>query len=808
MSVIQIVKQRLLGEGTSQNWILCKQKVSSVPKLFENIDRLLETFNHEDQYNLFYTVAHIRGDDSTRTLVSQEIIPFDVDDVDENQIEDCILVVENVLGISREEMGIIYSGNGLQFLILLENPIEHKDYFNKKRDIYKKICEIIQEEFEAKKVNGHVDPSVFSHARVMRVPNTRNIKKGKEKQARLLYKKFKPVKNFLEVEAPTVLPEPSKPVEYIYDKAAIISECGFLRWMKVNQNQQSEPQWYAMLSVLGRVDRELAHEYSVEYDEYDYDQTEKKIDQALKNAGPSTCHHINSIWEGCSKCPHFSKIKSPITLRGHDVPQLNVKLRGQHHAVKSEKNNDEYTYRFRTLKGGFGKIDYETLYNEIKKKLGNLLFHDATGKFHTFNKFKFYWSELSENALTQFIHQKVGPYDKRATKSEKTEYVSFVSDEVLELDPQFFNKPGALNFENGYLEMCLETGEVNFITHEDYYKTHDVMKGHAFTYQYDFDYEADAECSMWNKFLKEVSLEDQQMVDLLQEYVGAALLRIPNNKVAKALILHGEGANGKSVFLEMVERILHEQNTFPFGLQDCEDLQKRGNLVGKCASIKDEAPKRALLESDSFKTLVTGGTMDYRNLYQNPKRFNNSAKFFIACNDLPFSQDVSIGLLRRMLIVPFELYIPEYKQDKFLKEKLELELPGIVNWSVEGAQRFIRQNWRFSPFKRGSEKVLEYKLETNIIFTYIDEHIELAEEGFISSKEIWLSFKDHYEQEARRFNSQVSFIRKLKQTLAQTYPDKKFPTKRERVKGAQLRGIIGIKFKDMEVSDYAASTIF
>ena len=38
MSVIQIVKQGLLGEGTSQNWILCKQKVSSVPKLFENID--------------------------------------------------------------------------------------------------------------------------------------------------------------------------------------------------------------------------------------------------------------------------------------------------------------------------------------------------------------------------------------------------------------------------------------------------------------------------------------------------------------------------------------------------------------------------------------------------------------------------------------------------------------------------------------------------------------------------------------------------------------------------------------------------
>ena len=63
MSVIQIVKQRLLGEGTSQNWILCKQKVSSVPKLFENIDRLLETFNSEDQYNLFYTLAHIRGDD-------------------------------------------------------------------------------------------------------------------------------------------------------------------------------------------------------------------------------------------------------------------------------------------------------------------------------------------------------------------------------------------------------------------------------------------------------------------------------------------------------------------------------------------------------------------------------------------------------------------------------------------------------------------------------------------------------------------------------------------------------------------------
>ena len=265
MPVIQIVKQRL-GKSQIQNWVLCKQKVSSVPKLFKHIDKLLETFQENELYNLFYTVAHIREDDSTRTLQSQEIIPFDVDDVEEERVEDYIKVIEGVLGVTRDEMGIIYSGNGLQFLVQIDTPIVEKNYFNKRRDIYKKVCEILEEELQSCSLKGHVDHSVFSHARVMRVPNTRNIKKGKEKQARLLYSNFKPVRNFLEVEVP-VLPEESKKAEYVYDKVAIQKECGFLGWMHKNQNQQSEPQWYAMLSVLGRVDRDLAHKYSEGYED-------------------------------------------------------------------------------------------------------------------------------------------------------------------------------------------------------------------------------------------------------------------------------------------------------------------------------------------------------------------------------------------------------------------------------------------------------------------------------------------------------------------------------------------------------------
>ena len=804
MPVIQIVKQRL-GKSQIQNWVLCKQKVSSVPKLFKHIDKLLETFQENELYNLFYTVAHIREDDSTRTLQSQEIIPFDVDDVEEERVEDYIKVFEGVLGVTRDEMGIIYSGNGLQFLVQIDTPIVEKNYFNKRRDIYKKVCEILEEELQSCSLKGHVDHSVFSHARVMRVPNTRNIKKGKEKQARLLYSNFKPVRNFLEVEVP-VLPEESKKAEYVYDKVAIQKECGFLGWMHKNQNQQSEPQWYAMLSVLGRVDRDLAHKYSEGYEDYDFDQTEKKIDQAVAAAGPATCMHIRSLHDGCVECPHFAKIKSPIVLRGYDVPQMQVKMGGAEHPVE---DGEKSCFRFKTMKGTWGKVDHENLYQGFKKTIGNIIFHDATSRFYKFSSKKNFWEELSENALAQHAHKKVGPYDRRASKGDKGEFEKFVADECLELDPQYFNKPGVLNFENGYLEMCMETGEVNFTSHSDYYKAHDVKRGHSFTYQYDFEYSEDAECSTWNRFLDEVSLSDQEMVNVLQEYVGAALLRVPNAKVAKALILHGSGANGKSVFLEIVEKVIHERNCFPFGLQDSEDSLKRAELVGKAASIKDEAPKKALLESDAFKTLVTGGTTDYRRLYENPKSFQNSTKFFIACNDFPFSQDVSTGLLRRMLILPFDLYVPEMKQDKFLKEKLELELPGIINWSIEGAKRFIRQNWRFTPFKRGLEKMMEYKLDTNVIFSFIDEFIELSPDGFLPSKAVWYKFRDHYEQESRRFSSQVSFMSKFKQTVQQTWPERRFETSRGRVGRVQARGIMGIKFigEDKEF-DLDSSTIF
>ncbi len=109
--------------------------------------------------------------------------------------------------------------------------------------------------------------------------------------------------------------------------ASIVGGCEWLRHCRDDAETLPEPEWFAMLSILGRCENglELAHEWSSGYPEYDPAETEKKLQHVLKNSRPMTCSTIRGKAGGesyCAKCPHWKEIKSPISLGGswlHEV---------------------------------------------------------------------------------------------------------------------------------------------------------------------------------------------------------------------------------------------------------------------------------------------------------------------------------------------------------------------------------------------------------------------------------------------------------------------------------------------------------
>ena len=817
MAGIQIFKCRP-DKTNKLLWSKCKEKGASVQYLFANSHKLLERYPENERFNLFYTTAICKNN---RELVSQNVIVFDLDSAEEKHTDLYIegfvdILKEYIPDIHRSKIGIVWSGNGLHFLIEIDEPFTDKAYFKETKESYNKIITRLNNQLDVLGITGKYDPVVFSHARLLRVPGTKNIKKGVEKECYLINSEFSPFSNPLKATVPhRTIEEEEVKSDYVYDVTAIQEECEFLKEMKANQEAQTEPQWFAIASLLSRIPngRELVHEYSKEYSEYDYEETEKKIDHSLKSA-PQTCGHICTIYD-CTKCPNFGLVKTPLALRGYDIPRYKVQVDGkdvdveQDAGVKRKKAQVE-TFRFYDPKSNtFKGVDYTKLYNFYNKQEGHVVYYAPGGKnaYYTFNSKEYIWEKLDINAFAFFAQKYVGPKNvKPCSTTNANEFTDYIRRENVELDDKYFNPAGLLPFSNGILHLINEN--VKFYSYEEIYKDTNPKDTYAFTYKHNFSYDPHASGPRFNEFLHQISLGNREIIDVLQEYTGAALFKIPNKKTQKAMILIGTGANGKSVFTSLVRHILHPETTASYKVKEIGNDKKMVHLLSKSAAITDEMGTKAILEGEAFKELVGGGSMEYEPKYMNPMEAVFDAKFFINGNALPFTNDVSKGLLRRLLIVPFDAYFPEKKQDKSLLDKLYAEAPAVINWAIEGAKRLIKNNYNFAyaESKTNLDEITAFSEMNNPLREWLKDNCDLDpgnEELRIHNKDLFEKFKfeelDHYTAQ-----TQTKFTTTVLNTLRAMYPEKArlWKSTAIRIDGKLGKGMYGIAFKqDQEAED-------
>lgn len=93
----------------------------------------------------------------------------------------------------------------------------------------------------------------------------------------------------------------------------ILKNCAFCQHCEANASTLSEPEWYAMMCNIGRVDggRELVHQLSAPYPDYSAKATDIKIDKAVKK-DPQTCEYIQTK-VGFTGCPSGGcGVKAPV----------------------------------------------------------------------------------------------------------------------------------------------------------------------------------------------------------------------------------------------------------------------------------------------------------------------------------------------------------------------------------------------------------------------------------------------------------------------------------------------------------------
>lgn len=255
-----------------------------------------------------------------------------------------------------------------------------------------------------------------------------------------------------------------------------------------------------------------------------------------------------------------------------------------------------------------------------------------------------------------------------------------------------FSKPLTLSsnimlFKNGALDV--ETGEF----HRNFNKKYVQM------WTVDYDYNPKARTFLWYQFLNQV-LPDKYLQNVLQMFLGATFVDRKKVKIEHIMILLGKGANGKSVIQNVVCGVLGEQCV---STQEVGRLCARGNdgdmsvaeINGKRLNYCTEMEVTDFYrKSARLKAIVSGENVTARQLYGTPFKATNIPLLMANANQLPIFNKKDDALVRRIYIIPFSVTIPPEKQNKTLSDELMDEYPGILNWILEGREKFIKNGYR------------------------------------------------------------------------------------------------------------------
>lgn len=229
-------------------------------------------------------------------------------------------------------------------------------------------------------------------------------------------------------------------------------------------------------------------------------------------------------------------------------------------------------------------------------------------------------------------------------------------------------------------------------------------------------------CPLWLAFLNDITRGDTELIAYLQRMVGYCLTGVTSEHAL--FFLYGTGANGKSVFVNVLTTILGDyaanapMDTFMETRTDRHPTDLAGLRGARFVSAIETEQGRRWNES-KVKAITGGDKISARFMRQDFFEYLPQFKLIIAGNHKPSIRNVDEAMKRRLHLIPFTVTISPEKRDGKLTEKLLKERDGILAWAVEGCLRWQREGLK-AP-KVVVEATDEYFEDEDAVGEFLDE---------------------------------------------------------------------------------------
>jgi P4 family phage/plasmid primase-like protien len=219
-----------------------------------------------------------------------------------------------------------------------------------------------------------------------------------------------------------------------------------------------------------------------------------------------------------------------------------------------------------------------------------------------------------------------------------------------------------------------------------------------------FSYNPDATAPRWLQFLAEIfshqnengeivrDVDSEDKIAMLKEFLGLSLTA--DTSYCKALVLQGDGSNGKSVILSVLKSLVGIDNYTTVSLKELKDKFKAVRLKDKLVNIDSDGDTNFLKYSEAkIKMLIGGESTIVEEKYRAAELLKPRAKFWVGMNHLPRVNACSFsnGIERRFEFLHFGRKFDDGEADLHILVKLTAELAGIFNFALDGLADLNRQ---------------------------------------------------------------------------------------------------------------------
>ena len=255
--------------------------------------------------------------------------------------------------------------------------------------------------------------------------------------------------------------------------------------------------------------------------------------------------------------------------------------------------------------------------------------------------------------------------------------------------------------------------------------------------------------------MQEVMCGNQEMVDFLALATGYSLTG--DTRAQVMFFNHGEGENGKGVFLETLAYIIGDYSytsafdTFVYHEKSNRDIRNDlAALVGVRFLSAEESSEGHRLDEALIKQLTGENTITTRFLYQDEFSYKPNFKIWMSSNFRPSIRTTDWGTWRRVKMIPWNFRVTDANRDEQLKSKLRHEASGILNWMLRGLARYVSAGYKMQFPAIVDNATAEYRISQDVVGQFISARCNLS--GKVGVTDLYSAFKIWAEQSRERHN--------------------------------------------------------